>query len=159
MTSAERAIALPDQARQLRAQVAQLGFERADPIEERQRDREASRVELEVVAQTAGRPCKDEVVRAERLRRRLRIDRRDGTGVHQLVQLRFRQPGKLGELGKRGLPTPRGGEGDLFAIVQIAVPTVISEAERALYKQLAEHSTFNPRAHFAQEMSHANRTQ
>ena len=62
-------------------------------------------------------------------------------------------------LGKRGLPTPRGGEGDLFAIVQIAVPTVVSEAERALYRELAEHSTFNPRAHFAQEMSHANRTQ
>jgi len=52
-------------------------------------------------------------------------------------------------LGKRGLPTPRGGEGDLFAIVQIAVPTVVSEAERALYRELAEHSTFNPRAHFA----------
>jgi curved DNA-binding protein len=61
-------------------------------------------------------------------------------------------------LGKRGLPTPRGGEGDLFAIVQIVVPTAVSEAERALYKQLAEASTFNPRAHFAQEMSHANRT-
>jgi curved DNA-binding protein len=59
-------------------------------------------------------------------------------------------------LGKRGLPTPRGGEGDLFAIVQIAVPTVVGEAERALYKQLAERSTFNPRAHFAQEMNHAN---
>jgi curved DNA-binding protein len=61
-------------------------------------------------------------------------------------------------LGKRGLPTPRGGEGDLFAIVQITVPTAASDAERALYKQLAETSTFNPRAHFAQEMSHANRT-
>ena len=61
-------------------------------------------------------------------------------------------------LGKRGLPTPRGAEGDLFAIVQIAVPTIVSEAERALYKQLAETSTFNPRAHFAQEMSHAHRT-
>ena len=59
-------------------------------------------------------------------------------------------------LGKRGLPTPRGGEGDLFAIVQIVVPTVVSEPERALYKQLAERSTFNPRAHFAQETSHAN---
>ena len=62
-------------------------------------------------------------------------------------------------LGKRGLPTPRGGEGDLFAIVQIAVPTVVNEPERARYRELAEHSTFNPRAHFAQEMSHANRTQ
>jgi len=32
-------------------------------------------------------------------------------------------------LGKRGLPKPHGGEGDLFAIVQIVVPTVVSDAE------------------------------
>ena len=52
-------------------------------------------------------------------------------------------------LGKRGLPTPRGGEGDLFAIVQVVVPTAVGDAERSLYKELAERSTFNPRAHFA----------
>jgi len=51
-------------------------------------------------------------------------------------------------LGKRGLPKPRGGEGDLFAIVHIAVPHAPSEPERALYRQLAERSTFDPRAHF-----------
>ena len=51
-------------------------------------------------------------------------------------------------LGKRGLPKPRGGEGDLFAIVHIAVPHAPSESERALYRQLAERSTFDPRAHF-----------
>jgi curved DNA-binding protein len=60
-------------------------------------------------------------------------------------------------LGKRGLPKPGGGEGDLFAIVQIVVPAVASDAERALYQQLAERSTFNPRAHYVQELSHANR--
>ena len=54
-------------------------------------------------------------------------------------------------LGKRGLPRPKGGEGDLYAIVQIVVPTVVGDAERALYGQLAERSTFNPRAHYAQE--------
>ena len=78
-----------------------------------------------------------------------------------LVQLKVAPGTHAGQhlrLGKRGLPTPRGGEGDLFAIVQIAVPTIVSEAERALYSKLAETSTFNPRAHFAQEMSHANRT-
>ena len=78
-----------------------------------------------------------------------------------LVQLKVSPGTHAGQhlrLGKRGLPKPRGGEGDLFAIVQIVVPTVASEAERALYKQLAEHSTFNPRAHFAQEPTHANRT-
>jgi curved DNA-binding protein len=52
-------------------------------------------------------------------------------------------------LSKRGLPKPRGGEGDLFAIVQIVVPAAVSDAERARYRELAEHSTFNPRAHFA----------
>jgi curved DNA-binding protein len=52
-------------------------------------------------------------------------------------------------LGKRGLPKPHGGEGDLFAIVQIVVPTVVSDAERTLYRELAERSTFNPRAHYS----------
>ena len=53
---------------------------------------------------------------------------------------------------KRGLPKPRaerGEAGDLFAIVQIAVPTVLSERERALFKELADGSTFNPRGHLS----------
>jgi curved DNA-binding protein len=54
-------------------------------------------------------------------------------------------------LAKRGLPRPHSGAGDLFAIVQIAVPTVVSEREQALYKQLADGSTFNPRGHFQRE--------
>jgi curved DNA-binding protein len=61
-------------------------------------------------------------------------------------------------LGKRGLPKPRAGEGDLFAIVQIAVPGVVSERDRALYQQLAEGSTFNPRGHFEQELKNESRT-
>ena len=55
-------------------------------------------------------------------------------------------------LSKRGLPRPGGGEGDLYAIVQIVVPTAASERERELYQQLAAASTFNPRGHFAQEV-------
>jgi curved DNA-binding protein len=51
-------------------------------------------------------------------------------------------------LGKRGLPKPGSGEGDLYAIVQIVVPDSPTERERALYGQLAESSNFNPRAHF-----------
>jgi curved DNA-binding protein len=62
-------------------------------------------------------------------------------GTHAGQQLR---------LAGRGLPKPRAGEGDLFAIVQIAVPTAPSERERALFKELAETSKFNPRAHFEQ---------
>ncbi len=55
-------------------------------------------------------------------------------------------------LGKRGLPKPGGaGEGDLYAIVQIVVPTKPTARESALFKQLAEASTFNPRGHLAEE--------
>ncbi len=61
-------------------------------------------------------------------------------------------------LARRGLPKPRDGEGDLFAIVQIVVPTVLTERERALFKELAEGSTFNPRGHFEQETGHEHRT-
>jgi len=54
-------------------------------------------------------------------------------------------------LGGRGLPKPRGGAGDLFAVVQIVVPATMGERERELYQQLAETSDFNPRRHFAAE--------
>ena len=57
---------------------------------------------------------------------------------------------------KRGLPKPGSGAGDQFAIVQIAVPTVLSERERSLFKELANNSTFNPRGHFEQEGKHGN---
>jgi curved DNA-binding protein len=55
-------------------------------------------------------------------------------------------------LGGRGLPKPSGGEGDLFAVAQIVVPTAAGERERELFKQLAECSTFNPRGHFQEEV-------
>jgi curved DNA-binding protein len=58
------------------------------------------------------------------------------------------QAGRHLRLAKRGLPKPGSGEGDLFAMVQIVVPTVITEHERALFQQLADASTFDPRAHF-----------
>ena len=59
--------------------------------------------------------------------------------------------GRQLRIAGRGLPKPQGGEGDLFAIVQIAVPTAASERERALFEELAQASTFNPRGHFAEE--------
>jgi curved DNA-binding protein len=58
-------------------------------------------------------------------------------------------------LAKRGLPKPGSGDGDLFAIVQIVVPHELSERERALFKELAENSTFHPRKHFPKESQHA----
>jgi curved DNA-binding protein len=54
-------------------------------------------------------------------------------------------------LAGRGLPTPSGNAGHLYAIVQIAVPTVVDERQRALYEQLAQASNFNPRGRFGQE--------
>ncbi len=37
--------------------------------------------------------------------------------------------------------------GHLYAVVSIAMPTVIDDADRELYAKLAEHSRFNPRSH------------
>jgi len=54
-------------------------------------------------------------------------------------------------LSGRGLARPDGTKGNLFAIVQIAVPTVLDDSQRALFRQLADASTFNPRAHFERE--------
>lgn len=48
----------------------------------------------------------------------------------------------------RGLPKPRQGAGDLYAIVQITVPTAVGERERKLFEALAEQSQFDPRSHF-----------
>jgi curved DNA-binding protein len=56
-------------------------------------------------------------------------------------------------LAGRGLPKSQGGEGALYAMVQIVVPTASGEREQALYRQLAEASTFNPRGHFQQEVT------
>ena len=58
-------------------------------------------------------------------------------------------------LGKRGLPKPGGGEGDLFALVKIVMPPELNEREKALFKELAEGSTFNPRRHFKEEPANA----
>jgi curved DNA-binding protein len=57
-------------------------------------------------------------------------------------------------LAGRGLARPDGSAGNLFAIVQIAVPTVTDDAQRTLYRQLADASSFNPRAHFEREATH-----
>jgi curved DNA-binding protein len=51
-------------------------------------------------------------------------------------------------LAGRGLPRPGGGAADLYAVVQIAMPPSLSEAEKTLYKELAAASNFDPRRHF-----------
>jgi curved DNA-binding protein len=66
------------------------------------------------------------------------------------------QAGQHLRLPRRGLPKPHGGEGDLYAIVQVVVPSVASEQERALYQQLMQLSRFEPRAQFVPGGGHAN---
>jgi len=51
-------------------------------------------------------------------------------------------------LAGRGLPAPEGAAGDLHAVVQIALPTTLSEREKSLYQDLAAASNFDPRRHF-----------
>jgi curved DNA-binding protein len=71
------------------------------------------------------------------------------------VRLKIRpgtQGGQQLRLAKKGLPKP-GQEGDLYAIVQIAVPATVTEREKELYTELSEVSTFNSRAHFESEAS------
>jgi curved DNA-binding protein len=54
---------------------------------------------------------------------------------------------KLRVRGK-GLPRPGVGEGDLYAVLQIVTPSVLSEREKQLYRELQQASSFNPRGHF-----------
>ena len=54
--------------------------------------------------------------------------------------------GQQMRLAGRGLARPNGTAGDLYAHVQIAVPTVVDARQHELYRNLAEASTFNPRA-------------
>jgi curved DNA-binding protein len=55
---------------------------------------------------------------------------------------------KLRLTGK-GLPKPKGGQGDLYCVLQIAMPTVVSDREKQLYEELGRLATFNPRGHLA----------
>ena len=54
--------------------------------------------------------------------------------------------GRKLRLTGRGLPRRDRSRGDLHALVRIVVPTSLSDEERALYRQLAEASRFEPRA-------------
>jgi curved DNA-binding protein len=54
---------------------------------------------------------------------------------------------KLRIAGK-GLPTPGGGAGDLYAALTIVVPPALNEREKSLYEALREASRFDPRGKF-----------
>jgi curved DNA-binding protein len=50
-------------------------------------------------------------------------------------------------LAGKGLPHRRDGAGDLYGVIQIVLPEKIGEREQALYRDLAEASSFSPRHH------------
>jgi curved DNA-binding protein len=56
--------------------------------------------------------------------------------------------GQKMRLTGKGLPKAGGGQGNLYAVVQITVPAQPGEREKALYAELAAATHFNPRAHF-----------
>jgi curved DNA-binding protein len=45
----------------------------------------------------------------------------------------------------RGLPSEGGNRGDLYALLTIVTPDSADADEQALWKRLAEQSSFNPR--------------
>jgi curved DNA-binding protein len=75
-----------------------------------------------------------------------------GGPVHLKVPPNARAGQQL-RLAKRGLPTPKGEEGDLYAIVHIVVPATTNERERELFRELAQGSTFNPRGRVQEELN------
>lgn len=57
-------------------------------------------------------------------------------------------------LAGKGLPRRSDGAGDLYGVLQIVTPTVISEMEKELFRELAASSTFDPRAHLLKDFTH-----
>jgi curved DNA-binding protein len=47
----------------------------------------------------------------------------------------------------RGLPRPRGDNGDLYCMLSVVTPASPTEPEKALYRELAKTSRFDPREH------------
>jgi curved DNA-binding protein len=67
------------------------------------------------------------------------------TGPIQIKVPPASQPGQRLRLRGHGLPVKNGGRGDLFVVLQIQLPTQVSDEERALWQQLAKRSRFIPR--------------
>jgi curved DNA-binding protein len=59
------------------------------------------------------------------------------------------QAGQKLRLAGRVLSRPDGSSGNLYAVAQIVVPTVVDDRQRALFGELKDGSTFNPRAHMS----------
>lgn len=63
--------------------------------------------------------------------------------------------GQSMRLAGRGIPGPNGTPGDLYAVVRITMPKVLSAAENDIYRSLAAASDFDPRPAFPKEAQHA----
>ncbi|TCV86712.1 DnaJ C-terminal domain-containing protein [Sulfurirhabdus autotrophica] len=66
------------------------------------------------------------------------------------VRLKVSPGAKSGQklrLTGKGLPKRGGGHGDFFAVLQIVVPTTLTDEETKLFEELAKISAFNPRSH------------
>lgn len=67
------------------------------------------------------------------------------------VRLKISPGARAGQklrLSGKGLSKPNGGHGDLYAVLQVVTPSTLTPRERALYEELGQISTFNPRGHF-----------
>jgi len=56
------------------------------------------------------------------------------------------QSGQKLRLREKGMPSAKGRYGDLYVIIKIVVPKVLSERERELFEELSRVSSFNPRS-------------
>ncbi len=64
------------------------------------------------------------------------------------VRLKVKPGSRSGQkmrLAGKGLPIPKNGHGDLYAVFQIVTPPELSARERELFEELAKESKFNPR--------------
>jgi curved DNA-binding protein len=59
--------------------------------------------------------------------------------------------GRRLRLRGEGMPDPRGGPGDLHAVIKIMVPRRLTDRERELFSELASVSTFDPRSPATEE--------
>lgn len=68
--------------------------------------------------------------------------------MDERVRVKIRPGAKSGQklrLAGKGLPMPKGGHGDFYAILQIVTPPHLSDRERKLFEELSKVSDFNPR--------------
>ena len=59
--------------------------------------------------------------------------------------------GQVLRLAGRGMTRGASAAGHMHAVVRIEVPTVLDDRQKALFRELSEISSFDPRAHFEQE--------